>query len=233
MASIRVKNWAEFQHYKDRSPPWIKLHKTLLDNFEYQCLPLASRALAPMLWLLASESNDGLIDADFKKLAFRLRTTEKEVEEAIIPLITNGFFLGDSDVLAGRKQDDMPEAEEETEVDIEPKGSLSDSSESNHKHKRNPIPYEKIVELYHTHLPKSPRVEILNTKRKGQVSARWCSGELDTLDSWEAFFQYCSQSKFLIGATDPAPGRSRFIADLEWLTKESNYTKIVEGKYHG
>ena len=54
-----TKNWAEFQHYKDRSPPWIKLHKELLDDRQYQSLPLASRALAPMLWLLASETKDG------------------------------------------------------------------------------------------------------------------------------------------------------------------------------
>ena len=51
-ARIRPKNWHSFQHYKDRDPTWIKLHKKLLDDYEFQSLPLASRALAPMLWLL-------------------------------------------------------------------------------------------------------------------------------------------------------------------------------------
>lgn len=55
------RRWSDFQHYKDRRPPWIKLHKALLDDREYQRLPLASRALAPMLWLLASESKDGVL----------------------------------------------------------------------------------------------------------------------------------------------------------------------------
>jgi len=27
---LRVKNWGKFQHYKDRNPPWIKLHRGLL-----------------------------------------------------------------------------------------------------------------------------------------------------------------------------------------------------------
>ena len=235
MASIRVKNWAEFQHYKDRSPPWIKLHKTLLDNYEYQCLPLASRALAPMLWLLASESNDGLIEADFRKLAFRLRTTEQEIEDAIIPLILNGFFVDDSNTLATCKQNAMLETEEEREAeeDIEAKASLSDSDESNAKPKRNVIPYQQIVDLYHEKLPRCPRVEILTAKRKSQIGARWSSGELDTLESWGGFFEHCAKSRFLMGAVDPSPGHKRFVADLEWLTKESNYTKIVEGKYHG
>lgn len=100
-------NWAELQHYKDRSPPWIKLHKKLLDNYEYQCLPVASKALAPMLWLLASDHDRGEIDAAPKKLAFRLRMTEREVNEALRPLIDNGFFLeigGASDVLAERER---------------------------------------------------------------------------------------------------------------------------------
>lgn len=125
MAKLKVKGWADFQHYKDRSPPWIKLHKTLLDNFEYQSLPIASRALAPMLWLLASESNDGMIDACTKKLAFRLRTSEQEIIDGLIPLINNGFFIDDSYSLADRKQDAMPETERETEVDKEAKASMS------------------------------------------------------------------------------------------------------------
>ena len=106
--TIIPKNWAEFQHYKDRAPPWIKLHKGLLDNFEFQSLPVASRALAPMLWLLASDHERGEIDAAPKKLAFRLRMTEREVTDALRPLIDNDFFLSidvDSDLLAGRKRD--------------------------------------------------------------------------------------------------------------------------------
>jgi uncharacterized phage protein (TIGR02220 family) len=125
MAHLKVKGWADFQHYKDRSPPWIKLHKTLLDNFEYQSLPIASKALAPMLWLLASESDGGVIDACTKKLAFRLRTSEQDIIDGLIPLIDNGFFIDDSDVLADCKQSAMPETETETEVDIEAKASMS------------------------------------------------------------------------------------------------------------
>lgn len=104
---LQPKNWTEFQHYKDRAPPWIKLHKGLLDNFEYQSLPVASRALAPMLWLLASDHERGEIDAAPKKLAFRLRMTEREVTDGLKPLIDNGFFVvieDASDALAERKR---------------------------------------------------------------------------------------------------------------------------------
>lgn len=119
MPRLIVKNWSSFQHYKDRAPPWIKLHKGLLDNYEYQRLPLASRALAPMLWLLASESEDGSVEYDRDKIAFRLRTTSEEVTAAIEPLIQAGFMavFGDaSEPLAECKRDAMPEKEVEAEA---------------------------------------------------------------------------------------------------------------------
>jgi hypothetical protein len=93
MNYIQPKNWGDFQHYRDRAPTWIKLHKSILDNYEYQCLPLASRALAPMLWLLASEYDDGKIPADLNKIAFRLRIYATELEDALSHLISSGFFI--------------------------------------------------------------------------------------------------------------------------------------------
>lgn len=90
---IKPRNWGEFQHYKNRLPPWVKLHKTLLDDRDYQRLPVASRALAPMLWLLASESEDGVFDASIDELTFRLRQNAKEIEAGIKPLIEMGFSL--------------------------------------------------------------------------------------------------------------------------------------------
>lgn len=93
MKYIAPKNWAEFQHYKDRSPTWIKLHKSILDNYDYQRLPLASKALAPMLWLLASEYEKGKIPLDYDLIAFRLRVGIDDLEKALNPLFNNGFFV--------------------------------------------------------------------------------------------------------------------------------------------
>ena len=109
------KNWVKFQHYKDRNPPWIKLHRDLLIDKEFMRLPLASKALAPLLWLLGSESVEGVFDADLDELEFRLRISQKELSEGIKPLITNGFFLDASTMLAVSLQDAIPETERETE----------------------------------------------------------------------------------------------------------------------
>ncbi|MCK1479308.1 hypothetical protein IVB27_32360 [Bradyrhizobium sp. 197] len=115
---LTPKNWKDFQHYKDRAPAWIKLHRSILDNFEFFCLPIASRALAPCLWLLASEYEDGKISASLDELAFRLRMTRGELADALSPLIEKGFFDA-SEPLAERKQDAIPEKEREIEEEID------------------------------------------------------------------------------------------------------------------
>ena len=109
------KNWKEFQHCKDRCPPWIKLHRDLLNDREFMGLPLASKALAPLLWLLASEEKDGCFQADSEELVFRLRIASKDIEAGLKPLIDKGFFLIASGVLADCQQDAIPETERETE----------------------------------------------------------------------------------------------------------------------
>ena len=35
---IRPRNWHEFQHYHDRKPVWIKLHRSLLSDSIWQML---------------------------------------------------------------------------------------------------------------------------------------------------------------------------------------------------
>ena len=116
---LQPKNWAVFQHYKDRCPPWIKLHRDLLNDRAYMRLPIASKAIAPMLWLLASESKDGVFDGSLDELVFRLHITKKEYQDGIKPLIDNDFFILVSGVLAERKQDAIPETEGEREGETE------------------------------------------------------------------------------------------------------------------
>lgn len=124
-STLSAKNWSEFQHYKHRNPPWIKLHKKVLDDRLFQCLPVASRALAPMLWLLASESQDGLLPYSLPDLSFRLHQSEKEIESALKPLIDKGFFivthdasgmLADCKQLASESCSEKSREETETEV---------------------------------------------------------------------------------------------------------------------
>ena len=148
------KNWESFQHYKDRSPTWIKLHKHLLDDMAFQRLPVGARALAPMLWLLASESVQGIFNGSTEELSFRLRQNEKEISVSLEALIKSGFFilyqdasnpLADcyttSDVVAQLGSPEKRREEKEIDTDL-PEGvsmSVWQDFKKHRKAKKSPI----------------------------------------------------------------------------------------------
>ena len=99
---MKIKNWRDFQHYKHRNPPWIKFHKTLLDDPEWHTLPpLASKVLA-MCWLVASERDGEL--PPISKLAFRLRMSADEASEQI-SLLSHWICFDLSELLADGSAD--------------------------------------------------------------------------------------------------------------------------------
>jgi hypothetical protein len=89
MSKYRIKGWSEFQHYKDRRPPWIKLHRTLLDNREYHMLSDGAGKALPLIWIMASDFGGEL--PDNKTAAFRLRKAEDEYHAVISELVERGF----------------------------------------------------------------------------------------------------------------------------------------------
>jgi len=97
---------------------------------------------------------------------------------------------------------------------------------------KSTIPYAEIVDLYHSILPMMPRVFALSAKRKGYIRQRWLSGQIKGLEEWTEYFTFVSKSRFLTGQIESRDGSKPFIADLEWITKEGNFLKIAEKKYH-
>ena len=88
-AFLSVPNWDELQHYTDRSPPWIKLHNKLLENYDFECLPDASKAHILCIWLLASRTNNK-INADPRWIARKIcANTDVDIEL----LVASGFLV--------------------------------------------------------------------------------------------------------------------------------------------
>lgn len=116
MNFLRIKNWSEFQHYKDRNPPWIKLHRSIVDDYEFSLLPDHVKGQLLLIWIFASQ-NEGRIPQDAKFLERKLGFTCKL---DLTELIRLGFLIAEHDAsntLADCKQDDSPRAlaREETE----------------------------------------------------------------------------------------------------------------------
>jgi hypothetical protein len=58
MIHIRVVKWREHQHYKDRNPPWIKLHRAMLSSRTWVGASNETRVLAVAIMLLASDTEN-------------------------------------------------------------------------------------------------------------------------------------------------------------------------------
>lgn len=90
-------------------------------------------------------------------------------------------------------------------------------------------PLNEIVDLYHAILPELPRVVALNDKRKSQLRARWNqTANTKSLDWWRGYFELVRTQPFLMGQT----GKD-FLANLDFLTTESKFLKVIEGSYAG
>ena len=75
---LKFRNWQRFQHYRNRTPPWIKLHRALLTDPDYHTMPDRSAKYLPLAWIVASEDSGVLPDC--KRLAFILRVAVADIQ---------------------------------------------------------------------------------------------------------------------------------------------------------
>ena len=99
---------------------------------------------------------------------------------------------------------------------------LSDAKDS------APCPHQDIIDLYHEILPSCPRIRDWTPARQTHLRARWNEDKSrQSLDYWKRFFKFVADCDFLVGKS----GNKPFFADLEWMVKSANFTKIREEKY--
>ena len=110
---MRIKNWQKHQHFKDRRPPWIKLHRELLDQRDINEISDGAFRLLIFLWLLAAEDEDKVGNLpSINDISFRLRMDEKKITKLIQEL---GEWIDYSDIklISKQRQPVPPETEEE------------------------------------------------------------------------------------------------------------------------
>jgi len=122
--------------------------------------------------------------------------------------------------------------EKRTEEKRKEKAICNFSGEKVTKRQRIIVPFQEIIDLYHLNLPTNPRIEKLDDTRKRYMKNLWV-GDLPSLEHWENYFHFVSQSRFLTGKSEGKDGRKPFCPNLEWITKPANYKNIYEEKYHG
>ena len=117
--ALKIKGWEKFQHFKNRRPPWIKLYRDLIDDPEWFALDPQSSKILIMLWLIASESQNGALPC-VKKVAFRLRCSETQLKQHLTKL-SHWLIQDDISVISNGYQHGSSETERETKGETETK----------------------------------------------------------------------------------------------------------------
>lgn len=90
------------------------------------------------------------------------------------------------------------------------------------------VPYEQIKDLYNRLCPSLPKCMAMSEARKKAVKARFSSGY--TMEDFQRLFEKTEASSFLKGANS-----RNWRASFDWITKDSNMAKVLDGNYddHG
>lgn len=127
---------------------------------------------------------------------------------------------------------DHPSADQAAVVEIEAvKRSIPD------------CPHQRVLRLWAELLPTLPQPVRWTDTRQGYLRARWkelfadksqkVTTEEDALRWLAKYFRWIGKSDFLMGRAAARPNKPPFVAELQWVLQPENFTKVLEGKYHG
>jgi len=148
--AYRVKNWDKYQHYKDRNPPWIKLHFEILSSEDWVMLDDPSRVLAIACMLIASRNDGNVPDNP----AYVQRVAYLNKKPDFKPLVSCGFLEPGPDMLADASRckqmqaDARPETEAETEAETETETETEERKKERKKRPRYADDFELFWKKY-------------------------------------------------------------------------------------
>lgn len=93
--------------------------------------------------------------------------------------------------------------------------------------KSNAPPYDEIVRAYNNICQTLPKVKVLSDGRRNQIRLRWIKfGKKYGIAFFTELFERANDSSFLSGASGKWNG-----CNFDWLLKEANMIKVMEGNY--
>lgn len=121
---------------------------------------------------------------------------------------------------------DLPDTNFSTTVESTSRNSTTNNNNINNNsinNNRGSIGYQKIADMYNATCVSFPKVKVLSDVRKKAIKARLNYYSMEDL---EEAFRKAEASDFLKGKNE-----RNWQADFDWIMKDRNLTKILEGKY--
>jgi hypothetical protein len=219
---LRVWRWFD-QQTIDGNAPSVTL--ALLDRISG--VTGFSKAMCDVRWLIETEA--GLCLPRFER--HNGKTAKDRAQSAKRQAQHKAKSDGNGETNADSVSGALPREEKRREElkPTTPDGVVAASGAG--KPEKPDCPHQEIIALYHEVLPQCPQVRDWTPARATQLRARWNEDDRrQNLGYWRKFFEYVAQCDFLVGKAHSSVKRP-FFADLEWLVKSANFTKIREGKY--
>ena len=234
---------------------YIKLHRNILDNPMW----LSEKFTKGQAWvdlLLMANHKDNKVIIDYKtivvnrgsfitsihKLADRwgwaVNTVKKYLNflegENMIHKVSNNRYTHIDIVNYAKYQDktDFACTQDDTQVDTQVdrqnahsltpnKNDKNDKNEKNNKSTK--VLYEKVTDMFHTICVSYPQIRAVSDKRKRAIKSilnKYSLADVQTV------FEKAEASDFLKGNNGGWAG-----ASFDWLIKEANFIKTLEGNY--
>jgi len=92
-AYLYVKNWDELQHYKTRRPPWIKLYRRLLTDWDFLELSETTQWQLVRIWIISADELPGGWIKDDPKLVRSLLKLSKGAKLRLPELVAKGWLI--------------------------------------------------------------------------------------------------------------------------------------------
>ena len=191
-----VKNWWKFQHYRDRCPPWIKLHETFLYDPAVQELSETNRYRLVVLWLVASKLEGRCpVQAAYIARTWGLHR-HSCAAHALAQFEVKGL-ISKQDIRGERRSSARPETETEAERERE-----TEKNPLPPKHEP-PIPpgFDAFWNAYPKKVGKPKALQAFKRQVKGRLTELMAG-----LERWKAYW------------TDPQyiPHPATFLNDRRW-----------------
>lgn len=211
MSHYRIVEWNHYQHYKDRDPPWIKLHRDLLTSQTWVTLSDASRVLAIACMLIAAGTDNKIpTSAEYLK-----RRAYLNKEPDFKSLVEVGFveLVNDDNAVADASKMEQPQA---TDTECY-------SEESRDRDRDREEEEERAFGTFGLAAKRNgwPEPAKLSDGRRKKIRAR-----LDEHgpDGWQNMLDLADASEFL---------KNKFKLSLDWVLEPRNFQKVIEGNYTG
>ena len=235
---LAIKNWSQYQHYKHRNTPWIKLHTSLFASEDWVMLTDAGKLTMVACMVIAAQ-HEGRIPNNPDYIQ---RVAHLEKKPDLKSLIRCGFLIKAQANASKSKQLRTDKIQIKDKVETEDKGPGADPQQTFFAAEEVKLKAAKTrsenqsiklcLEIWNEVLGESlHNITTMTEQRRKHLKSRVKGQMGGSLRQWRAYCERIKASDFLSGRTERNEEHKNWKPDFSWAVNLENCVKLLEGKY--